>query len=227
MDTNSIKQKAGNTFRLFVRCFTLAMNFDANILNILTGSNSDRAAWILVGGRSSRMGSDKARADSDGRALALRVADKAAAVCGTVSLVGSPAIYGDLGLPVIADRLPGQGPLAGIDAALMASAADLNLIIACDMPALDENLLEQLLMADGDCAVPRHDDGKIEPLCAVYRRRCLPVVREALESGVRKVTDALRLLEDRGLAIRYIRVSSPASFANLNTPEDWRRYHYG
>jgi len=203
------------------------MNFDANILDILAGSNTNRAAWVLVGGRSSRMGADKARADSGGRAMALRVADKAAGVCGSVSLVGDPAIYSDMGLPVIADRFPGQGPLAGIEAALAASASDSNLIIACDMPAIDENLLEELFTADADCVMPRHDDGKVEPLCAVYRRRCHPSIREALEAGIRKVTDALRLLENHGLAIRYIRVSSSSSFANLNTPEDWRRYHHG
>ena len=208
------------------------MNFNANILDILTSSNSNRSAWILVGGRSSRMGADKARADSGGRALALRVADKAALVCGTVSLVGDPAVYGDLGLPVIADRFPGQGPLAGIEAALAQTRSDPNLIIACDMPAIHENLLEELFAIsdngdDADCAMPRHDDGKVEPLCAVYRRCCHPVIREALETGIRKVTDALRLLENHGLAIRYIRVSSPSSFANLNTPEDWRRYHHG
>lgn len=203
------------------------MDFNVNILGILTSSNSNRSAWILVGGRSSRMGADKARADSGGRALALRVADKAALVCGAVSLVGDPAIYGDLGLPVIADRFPGQGPLAGIEAALAQTSSDPNLIIACDMPAINENLLEELFTADADCAMPRHDDGKVEPLCAVYQRRCHPVIREALEAGIRKVTDALRLLENHGLAIRYIRVSSPSSFANLNTPEDWRRYHHG
>ena len=226
MATNSIKQKYGNTFRIFAGLNPKSMNFDANILGILT-SNSDRAAWILVGGRSSRMGADKARADSGGRALSLRVADKAAGVCGMVSLVGDPAIYGELGLPVIADRFPGQGPLAGIEAALGATDFDTNLIIACDMPAIHQNLLESLCAADGDCVVPRHDDGKTEPLCAVYRGRCHPLIREALESGVRKVTDALRLLENHGLAIRYIRVSNPSPFANLNTPEEWRRYHHG
>jgi molybdenum cofactor guanylyltransferase len=203
------------------------MNFDANILDILAGSNSNRAAWILVGGRSSRMGADKARADSGGRAMALRVADKAAGVCGSVALVGDPAVYSDMGLPVIADRFPGQGPLAGIEAALAASESDSNLIIACDMPAIHENLLEELFSANADCVMPRHDDGKVEPLCAVYQRHCHPVIREALETGIRKVTDALRFLENHGLAIRYIRVSSPSSFANLNTPEDWRRYHHG
>lgn len=176
------------------------------------------------------MGTDKARAESGGRAMALRVADEAAAAaCGTVSLVGDPAIYAELGLPVIADRFPGQGPLAGIEAALSATTCNANLIIACDMPAIRENLLEELFVAAGDCqcALPRHDDGRVEPLCAVYQRCCHPVIREALEQGVRSVTDALHRMAQEGLAIRYVRVSDPAAFANLNTPEDWRRYHHG
>jgi molybdopterin-guanine dinucleotide biosynthesis protein A len=194
-------------------------------------SNADRAAWVLAGGRSSRMGTDKARAESGGRALALRVADEAAAVCDRVSLVGDPLLYAELGLPVIADRFPGQGPLSGMEAALAASNCDANLILACDMPAIRQGLLAELFTADGDsnadCTVPRHDDGRLEPLCAVYRRRCHPVIQAALEGGIRKVTDALRLFAQHSLAIRYVRVSDPAAFANLNTPEDWRRYHHG
>jgi molybdopterin-guanine dinucleotide biosynthesis protein A len=189
--------------------------------------NSDRAAWILAGGRSSRMGIDKARAESDGRALVLRVADTAAAVCGRVSLVGDPLLYAELGLPVIADRFPGQGPLSGMEAALAASNCDANLIVACDMPAIREDVLAELFAEEGDCIIPRHDDGRLEPLCAVYQRRCHPVIQWALEAGIRKVTDALRLFAQHSLAIRYLRVSDPAAFANLNTPEDWRRYHHG
>jgi len=202
-------------------------NFDANILGNLSQPNLDRAAWILVGGRSTRMGTDKARAESHGRALALRMADEAATACCTVSLVGDPAIYADLGLPVVADRFPGWGPLAGIEAALAATTCNANLILACDMPAIRENLLEELFAAGGDCALPRHDEGRMEPLCAVYHRQCLPVIRAALEAGLRKVTDVLQWMTREGLAIRYVRVSDPASFANLNTPEDWSRYHHG
>jgi len=188
---------------------------------------------VLVGGRSSRMGVDKARAESDGRALALRVADAVAKVCDSVKLVGDPATYSDLGLPVIADRFPGQGPLAGIEAALAATGCDNNLIVSCDMPAISQNLLEAIFAAaeTGDCALPRHDDGRLEPLCAVYRRSCHPVILAALEAGIRKVTDALQWkglsAASKPLALRYVRVPDPASLANLNTPEDWRKYHHG
>lgn len=179
------------------------------------------------------MGADKATADSRGRAMALRIADHAARVCAQVSLVGDPARYAGLGLPVVADHFPGQGPLAGIEAGLAASSFEFNLFIACDMPGISEPLLEQVFAALEDagasagCAMPRHPDGRVEPLCAAYHRRCHPVILRALEEGVRKVTDILPRFERQGLAVRYLRVSDPASFANLNTPEDWRNYHHG
>lgn len=173
------------------------------------------------------MGVDKAHALSAGRALALRVADCAASVCNSIFVVGDPALYSDLGLPVIADTRPGRGPLAAIEAALAATTAEANLILACDMPALDPNQLEELFQAGGDIAVPRHETGEIEPLCAVYRRAVLPAIREALDSGIRGVTEALRQVAGIRCEVRYVRVSDPAVFANLNTPEDWRRYHHG
>lgn len=161
--------------------------------------------------------------------MALRVADELAKVCGTVTLVGDPVKYADLGIPVVADRWPGQGPLAGIDAALSNTSAQYNLIVACDMPSVSQVLVEAVFLAaaGADCAVPRHDDGRIEPLCAVYHRRCQPAIAAALEAGIRKATDIPPLLERQQLAVRYVQVSDPAAFANLNTPEDWRRFHHG
>jgi molybdenum cofactor guanylyltransferase len=229
MTNNSIKQNRMKTLsNPLARWLNFNANFDANILgNLGDEARLDRAAWVLTGGRSSRMGTDKARAELQGRAMALRVADAAASVCGRVSLVGAPAVYADLGLPVVPDRFPGEGPLAGIDAALSATKSEANLILACDIPAIGDKLLEQLFAAGGDCAVPRHDDGRLEPLCAVYRQSCHVAVRAAFEAGVRSVIEALRLFEAHGLALRYVRVTDPAEFANLNTPEDWRRYHHG
>jgi molybdopterin-guanine dinucleotide biosynthesis protein A len=168
------------------------------------------------------MGADKALVEIDGRPLALRVADEAAKVCGSVALVGDPARYGALGLPVVEDEFPGFGPLAGIEAALRVASVDHNLVLACDMPALDSGIFEQLFAAGGECAIPEYEDGRVEPLCAVYHRRCHEAVRAALMAGIRKVTDALQ-----GLAIRYVRVPGGASFTNLNTPEDLRRYTRG
>ena len=188
--------------------------------------DTKKAGWILTGGRSARMGRNKAFVEVDGRAMALHVADRIAPVCGTVTLVGDPAIYGVLGLPVIEDAFPGQGPLAGIEAALRRTSADRNLIVACDMPALDIAMIEELFAAGGDCAVPQYEDGKLEPLCAVYHRRCHATVLNALNAGIRAVKDVL-LGRGGALAVRLVRVHSTAPFANLNTPEDVRKYTNG
>ena len=170
------------------------------------------------------MGTDKALLELEGLPLILRATTAAAAVCGFVSLVGDPAKYASLGLTVVPDHFPGAGPGAGIEAALRATTADWNLILACDMPALSAAILETLFPRDAmaDCVLPQYPDGKVEPLCAVYHRRCHPHIRAALEQGTRKVTSVLD-----GLAIRYVPVTSEDPFTNLNTPEDLRRYQLG
>jgi len=198
-------------------------NNDGTILDDLRPSN--RAGWVLVGGRSRRMGVDKALIEIGGRSLALRVADELAKVCGPVALVGDPERYGHCGLPVIRDEFPGEGPLAGMEAALRTTESEWNLVVACDMPALDPAVFEELFLAcdEGmDAALPEYADGRVEPLCAVYHRRCHAAVRAALDAGIRKVTDALR-----PLGLRYVRVTSAVPFANLNTPEDLRKYTNG
>ena len=189
-----------------------------------------RAGWVLVGGASRRMGSDKALVEVSGEPLAMLAAAKVAQVCGSVSLVGDPSRYAGLGLPVFADKYPGAGPLAGVETALRNTEDDWNLVVACDMPALDPAILESLFGPGTDCALPRYADGpfsgRVEPLCAVYHRRCHAAIVEAIESGIRSVTDALATIAARH-AITYVPVSSAASFANLNTPEDLRRYRNG
>jgi molybdopterin-guanine dinucleotide biosynthesis protein A len=167
------------------------------------------------------MGTDKALLDIAGQPMVLVVAEAIARVCGPVSLVGDPTRYGGLGLPVVADDFPGCGPLAGMEAALRATGAEWNLVVACDMPALNAAMLQGLfvLAEGGDCAVPEYADGRMEPLCAVYHKRCHGAILSALERGTRKVTQALREAVP-ALALRYLRVEGTAAFANLNTPAD-------
>jgi molybdopterin-guanine dinucleotide biosynthesis protein A len=226
----SIEHKWRPAFRYIPRFSILNVNIRADGRTPIILENRafrNRSAWVLTGGRSSRMGRDKALIDINGRPLALRVAEEAGRFCDSVSLVGDPALYGMLGLRVVPDTFPGQGPLAGIEAALGASGVDWNLIVACDMPALGSAAIERLFELNADCALPQYEDGRVEPLCAVYHRRCHAPVRAALESGVRKVTDALRRLEADGFAVRYLPVSSAEPFANLNTPREVQEYLNG
>ena len=183
-----------------------------------------RAGFVLAGGKSSRMGRDKALLPFGGGALAGHMAATVAAAAGSVTLIGDPQKYGHLGYAVLPDRRPGAGPVGGIETVLSCTAADWNLVLACDMPAISAEFLRGLLDAaerlNADVLVPAGPSGRLEPLSAVYHRRCLATLRRALEAGVRKATDALA-----GLEVARFAVDDAACFENLNTPEEWACYH--
>src|SRR6476619_4706690 len=93
------------------------------------------ASFVLAGGRSSRMGTNKALLPYRAGTLVERIAAEVQAAAGSVTVVGPPEIYAPLGLTAIPDLRPGLGPLGGIVTALTATAASLSLIVACDLPA--------------------------------------------------------------------------------------------
>lgn len=186
----------------------------------------NRTGYVLVGGRSSRMGRDKALLPVEGGVLVQQVAARTAAAAGAATLVGDPQRYSGLGFDVIPDVRPGLGPLSGIHAALRHTTKDWNLVIACDMPGVSAAFLAELLDAaeasGGDALVPRGPDGRIEPVCAAYRRRALATVESALDSGLRKATDLLEIL-----TVTWWPVERIGHLRNVNTPEDWAGYAAG
>ena len=161
------------------------------------------------------MGQDKALLPWQGRTLLEHVAGEVLLAAGSVSVVGALEKYAVLGLPVIADREAGLGPLGGIRTALEAGLADWNLIVACDMPYVDSRLFQFLLAeaerTGADCLMPVG-----QPLCAVYHLRCLPVLGDALGQGIRKVRQALE-----GLVVEQVQMDQVLCFQNMNTPADW------
>ncbi len=188
---------------------------------------AETAGYVLVGGRSSRFGSDKALIEWQGRPLAAWVAERVKSAAGCVTLVGSPEKYQVLGLPVIADAVLNVGPLAGLSAALEHSSAEWNLVVACDMPHLRADFLGFLLAtaragAGADMILPLDRGGRPEPLCAVYSRRCGPIVSAAIAGGVRKMTAAFTNLRVHELPFAAYAAFDPDGllFVNLNTPSD-------
>jgi molybdopterin-guanine dinucleotide biosynthesis protein A len=185
-----------------------------------------RAGFVLVGGKSSRMGQDKASLPFQGKTLVEHVAAAVAEAAGSVTLVGPPDRYQNLGFPILPDRRPGAGPLGGIYTALYAARADWNLIVACDMPGISAEFLKSVLAAaessGADCLIPSGPSGQPEPLCAVYHSRCLAAICAALDRNVRKVTDGLA-----GLRIASWPVADSRVFRNVNTPEERAQYLHG
>jgi molybdopterin-guanine dinucleotide biosynthesis protein A len=188
---------------------------------------SQRAGYILAGGRSSRFGRDKALVEMAGRPLILHVAERAREVCEAVTIVGPPQRYAHLNLRVIGDAIENAGPLGGIATALEDSASPWNLIVACDMPFLCAAVLDLLFDRAGqraaDVILPLSSTGLEEPLCAIYAKSAGPTLRAGIEAGTRKITEALAALRVERVESADYRHLDPSGrhFLNLNTPADW------
>jgi molybdopterin-guanine dinucleotide biosynthesis protein A len=165
------------------------------------------------------MGRDKALLPFGTGTLATHVATQIREAAGNVTLIGPPDRYAHLGFPIVADAIPGCGPLGGLLTALRSTSADWNLIVACDMPHVTTGLLGQLLNAaqatDPDCLVAE-TAGRRHPLCAVYHRRVLPAVESAVLRKLFKMHDFIA-----GLRTETWPVLDPALLRNVNTPADW------
>lgn len=182
-------------------------------------------AFILAGGRSSRMGTDKAFVLLDGRTLMSRALDLARSLTSDVRIVGDATKLSHFG-PVVEDLFPGCGPLAGIHAALCSSLTDLNLILAVDLPFLTPALLEYMLGRAKGCGsamvtVPRTAQGW-QPLCAVYRRDFASIAQKELRAGRYKIDVLFDLAGVQVIDEPELQSAgfSPDLFSNLNTPDD-------
>jgi molybdenum cofactor guanylyltransferase len=182
--------------------------------------------FVLAGGRSSRMGREKALLDVGGVPLIVRTARLVESVAGSATVVGETAGIRALGLPMVADDRPGAGPLGGIATALRVSRAPWCLVVACDLPYLKKAWLEYLvtraLGSDADAVIAMNASGA-EPLCAAYRESAEPAIRSAVSLGNLKVRSMLENL--RGEVIEpeeWKRFDSDGYlFKNMNSPEDY------
>jgi molybdenum cofactor guanylyltransferase len=200
-------------------------------------------AFVLAGGRSTRMGQDKAHLSIAGRSLLAIALDKLR----MLPLAAAPRIVAtrsDLSshAAVIADLQPGCGPLSGIEAALAASARPLNVFLPVDLPLLPAHFLLWMLQraktTGAVMTVPRMN-GRPQPLCAVYHRDLLGPITASLRAGDYKVmpvvTAAARAhSSSHPMDIFDVELVSAANsdllalsplpphrwFHNCNTPED-------
>ena len=180
--------------------------------------------YVAAGGRSVRMGRDKALVPWDGTTLLDHALARLRAVCADVRILCGPAPrYGDRGAMQVLDRVADAGPLGGLEAALADAGGRPLLLLGVDLPFVTARLLETLgaFLAGSDAVVPVVA-GRPEPLCAAYGPGCLEAVRARLAGGERRMTSfwpdvSVREVRDAELA----GLGDPALlFRNLNTPED-------
>ncbi len=185
---------------------------------------------VLAGGKNLRLGRSKALEILGGKSLIERVIERLRPLTSQILIVTSQE---QLDLPVagkaevLVDLYPGKGPLGGIYTGLMASQSSHSIVVACDMPFLNTELLRYMigLSRDFDAVVPQLGEGMIEPLHAIYSKSCLDNIKTQLELnqlGVRSFLNKVR--------VRYIEQAESQrldpqllSFFNINYQSDLDR----
>jgi molybdenum cofactor guanylyltransferase len=189
-----------------------------------------RSAAILAGGRATRFGGrDKSALVVEGRPIVERQLAELSAVAGDIMIVGAGAdgarrLQPSEQLRLVADVVPGCGPLGGVHAALTEMRSDRVFVVACDMPYVDGRFAEYLLSLAGDAAVvvPQTDRG-YHPLCAVYTRACLEPVAARLAERRLALRDLFAEVPTRIVTpAEMSRFGAPSRLlANVNTPDEY------
>lgn len=186
---------------------------------------NDLTTFILAGGKSARMGTDKAFVMLDGRTLLARALESARSVTPNVHIVGDLAKFANFA-PVIEDIFPNCGPLGGIHAALRSSPNELNLILAVDVPFVSAALLQYLIARARQSAsttvTVAHSGGNWQPLCAIYRRNFADAAEQSLRAGHYKIDKLFAAQRTQTITEEELKGAGfpLAMFRNLNTPEE-------
>ncbi len=180
---------------------------------------------ILAGGKSSRMGSNKALLPYRGGRFIESIYRQLSGLFDEVIVVtNTPDQYAFLGCRMVPDIYQDMGALAGLHAGLTNSSTPHIFAVACDMPYLNDSLIRTLVARrhQGDVIIPESDDG-LEPLHAVYCRSCISTMEAALEAGKRRLISffpEIRATIIPGDTVRFVDPDLD-SFRNINTPRDY------
>jgi len=185
---------------------------------------------VLAGGKSLRLGRSKCLETINGKSLIERVIERLKAVSSRILIVTSQE---QLDLPatceaeVVVDFYPGKGPLGGIYTGLLASDSSHTLAVACDMPFLNIELLRYIIeLSPGfDAVIPRLEEGKIEPLHAIYSKNCLDNMKTQLEHNQLEISRFLNTVRVRYIEQAECRRLDPQllTFFNINSQSDLDR----
>lgn len=180
--------------------------------------------YIIAGGRSSRFGSDKARAEIDGQPLIVRTAAALGAMVSSITVVADAADkYADIGLRTIADDEPGLGPLGGLATALRHCGQPWLLLAACDMAVVKPAWVRCLLAAgeaatDAEAVAFRGEQW--QPMPGLYGQAILPRVIRRLEAEQR----AMQGLLDEAKSVALPLPDDWPAIAQINTPADLKSW---
>jgi molybdopterin-guanine dinucleotide biosynthesis protein A len=185
---------------------------------------------ILAGGKSSRLGRNKALQIIGGKTLIQWVVDRLATLSTEIIIAtarGEPIPCSSTArIRTVADTHPGRGPLAGIYSGLVASSGSRAIVVGCDTPFLNVSLLQYMSQICSTCGlvIPRIE-GKVEPLCAVYSKDCVAPIGQLLKQNELKIIELFRMVTVRYIEEDEIDSFDPEhlSFFNINSQADLDR----
>ena len=194
-------------------------------------STAGVVGYVMAGGASRRFGFDKARAELNGETMLARMRALLKDATKCVSVVAGSGRYAGLGVRVVEDRWPGEGPLGGIITALMDAHAQNHrdtwcLIVGCDMPFLTGEWLTYLrdrAFASSAAVVTPQSANGLEPLCSCWRTGATGALQYAFEDGIRKVTEAMKRVSMEVVGEKdWARFDKNGRlFWNMNTPAEY------
>lgn len=171
---------------------------------------------ILAGGKSTRMGTDKGLMPFRGKPMIQHIIDPMAKICKRILVVTSNPMYGMFGFELVRDEQPDYGPVMGVLSGLKASDTDLNLVLSCDAPFVDFNLMKELVLATGEAdIVAATSSAGIHPLIATYRKSCIPIFEQAIEEDEHRLRTVIKKL-----MVEELKVDREELVRNVNRKED-------
>ena len=178
----------------------------------------------MAGGQSSRMGSNKALLEWQGKSLLQHALDKVAHITNETFIVTNELTHPSI--PTYPDLIPNAGPVGGIHTALDRSLSEYLLVLACDMPLVSQGLLlylKQHIDPKYDAIIPVFYES-IEPLCAIYHSGCAKAFETCIDVGQLKLSTIASELRTLYLPITDdLPFYSRNLFFNVNTPADLRK----
>ncbi|MBE0650138.1 MAG: molybdenum cofactor guanylyltransferase [Bacteroidales bacterium] len=188
-------------------------------------NKKDITGIILAGGKSSRMGRDKALFDFKGKKLVSYAIEALKPLCGTLMISANQTLedYRTFGFPVISDEIKEVGPMGGILTCLKHSHTQRNLIISCDTPFVGSELFRHLLseIENFQIVVPSHETFLIEPLNAYYNTNIIGEMEKSIREGNYKLMDFFKKIRFKSVEINEnLPFYNEHLFTNINTLDD-------
>ncbi|MGC9470990.1 MAG: molybdenum cofactor guanylyltransferase [Bacteroidales bacterium] len=182
---------------------------------------------VLAGGKSSRMGTDKALLPWGKTSMLEHAANRLRSVCHEVVISSNDRKHRIPGCALIPDMIPGTGPLGGILSVMKHRNDDFFLVLSVDLPLVTAAILEQILSLrkSYSLVIPLNSNGTHEPTCACYHRKLLPLMEQMIHQGIYSLRPLIRHPECFSLPVQdYPDIFTPDPFINMNHPEIYEKY---